>query len=264
MHFKDKVVWITGASSGIGAKLAEKLAKEGATLILTGRNTDALERVKNVCLNYTQHCQILAADLVAADLEQLVVNAISIFGHVDMLVNNAGVSQRSLAIETQPAVYRQLMEINFFVPMMLTRYILPHFTARGSGHIVAISSMAGLIGVPLRTGYAATKHAVKGFFEALQTELKTPNVYITMVSPGRINTPISLAALTAGGTPHSVMDKGQIKGITADKCADKIVNAIVKRKRHILIVKEERILWWIWWFVPALFYKIASKLGQQQ
>jgi len=261
MHFKDKVIWITGASSGIGAMLATKLAQQQAILILTARNIDALQVVQKECLSYTPDCQILPANLVNDDLQSLVNKAISLFGHVDVLINNAGITQRSLAIETSIDVYRQLMEIDYFVPVSITKYLMPHFIARTSGHVIAISSMAGLMGFPMRSGYSAAKHALNGFFETLQVENTIPALYFTIISPGRINTPISLSALTANGIPYNKMDEGQLNGIPVAKCADKILNAIKHKKKHIIIAREERILLWLWWFLPALYYRIAQKAG---
>ncbi len=255
MHFKDQVVWITGASSGIGAELARQLGPAGARLILTGRNTDALEEVAASCGGTAA---LLPANLTDRDaLAALPGKAIAAFGHIDLIIHSAGVSQRSLAEETGEAVYRHLMEINFFAPLALTQALLPHFRRRAKGHIVVISSVAGLVGVPLRTGYAAAKHAVKGWFESLQTEHTIPGLHITVVYPGRIHTPISLSALRADGTRHNKMDKGQLHGISVSVCAAKIIRAIKRRKRRVLIARGERILWWLWFCVPSIYYRVA-------
>ncbi len=262
MHFKDKIIWITGASSGIGAELVDKFATSGSKLILTSRRKDALENIINQHSSINKNIVALPADLTQNDsLHELTLEAINTFGHIDIVIHSAGVSQRSLAINTTEEVYRHLMEINFFSAATITRSLLPHFEKRGKGHIVAISSMAGLMGFPMRTGYAAAKHALKGFFETLQTEHNIPDLHITIVSPGRINTPISLSALTDKGVPHGAMDDGQLNGIPVSKCAEKILDAITQKKKHILIAKEERILWWLWWFVPSLYYKLARKNG---
>lgn len=261
MHFKDKVVWITGASSGIGAELAKQLAKQGARLVLTARSADKLAEVKKSC---PTDCSVLPADLYQSDsLEALTKQAISTYGQIDVVIHSAGISQRSLATETDMKVYRELMEINFFSAVAITRYLLPHFEERNTGHIVALSSMAGLMGFPMRTGYAAAKHAVKGYFETLQTELLNTNIHTTIVSPGRINTPISMSALTKDGTPHSQMDDGQLNGIPVDTCAEKILDGVAKNKKHIVIATGERLLWWFWWFIPNLYYRIAHKKGMQ-
>lgn len=262
MHFKDKVIWITGASSGIGRELATQFAQQGAKLILTSRRDDALSLVTQTCLSHTTNCQTLIADLYQSnDLNRLTERAINIYGHIDIVIHSAGISQRSLALNTSEAVYRQLMEINFFAPINISRYLLPHFASRKTGHIVVLSSMAGLMGFPMRTGYAAAKHALKGFFETLQTEHTIPGLEITIVSPGRINTPISVSALTAKGEQHGEMDKGQLNGIPVEDCAKKIIKGIQYKKKHIVIAKGERILWWFWWFIPKLYYRIARNKG---
>ncbi len=264
MYFKDKIIWITGASSGIGAELAKQLAILEAKLILTARNESALLTVQKNCLQYTACCTILPADVCSADtIEVLVQHAIAAYGNIDIVIHSAGITQRSLAINTDMSVYRQLMEVNFFAPAAITKYLLPHFKEKNSGHIVVIGSMAGLMGFPMRTGYAAAKHAVKGFFETLQVEHTIPGLYITIVSPGRIKTPISLSALTANGSPHNKMDAGQLNGIPVVVCAQKIMKGIEQKRKHIIIARGERILYWLWWYCPPLYYRIARKKGMR-
>lgn len=262
MHFNNKVVWITGASSGIGAELAKQLAVKKARLILTARNITALTAIKNECSNHTDNCKIIAANLSENEkLEAITKSAMEVYGHIDMVIFSAGISQRSLAIETKIDIYRQLMEINFFSPVSITHYLLPYFKKQKAGHIIAISSVAGLMGFPLRTGYAASKHALKGYFETLQTENQIKDLHITIVSPGRINTPISVNAITGTGKPHGLMDKGQLNGMPVNVCARKIINAIIHKRKHIIIAQSEKFLWWLWWFARPLYYKIARKKG---
>ncbi|MBA3829339.1 MAG: SDR family oxidoreductase [Taibaiella sp.] len=264
MHFKDKIIWITGASSGIGAELARKLAKQGAKLILTGRNTITLEQVKLECTADTGHINILQADLSKEnELVPLADKAVNIYGVIDIAIHTAGVSQRSLAINTSVSIDRRLMEINFFAPVTITKALMPQFLKQGHGHVVAVSSMAGLMGFPMRTGYSAAKHAVMGFFETLQVEHTIPGFYITIVSPGRINTPISLSALNAAGEAYNVMDKGQLNGIPVDECAEKILKSIRGKKRHVIIARGERILWLLRLLIPPLYYKIARSKGMK-
>lgn len=260
-HFADKAIWITGASSGLGAELAVQLAKEKARLILSARNEVALAAVQQQCLAYTPHCIILPADLVNDPLAPLATEALRTYDHIDILINNAGVTQRSLAISTTPEVDRRLMEINFFAPVLLTKLLLPHFQERKSGHVVAVSSVAGLMGFPMRTAYSAAKHALHGYFETLQVEHTIPGFYITIVSPGRVNTPISLHALTGTGSLHNQMDSGQQNGIPVQVCAAKILSAIEGRKKHVIIARNEKLLWWLRKFIPPLYYMIARKAG---
>ncbi len=264
MLFKDKVIWITGASSGIGAELAYQLAELGAWLVLTARNEEALHGIAKHCLQHTTHCIVLPADLADSSQAAAVAkSAIELFGRIDVLILNAGVTQRSLATQTEMEVYRRLMEINFFAPVGITKQILPKLAEQNASNIVVVSSMAGLMGFPMRTGYAAAKHALKGFFETLQSEHTIPTLTITIVSPGRINTPISFSALTANGAKHNQMDDGQLNGIPVKECADRIIKAIIKKKQHVIIAREERLLYWIWWLIPALYRKIARQKGMQ-
>lgn len=262
MYFQDKVVWITGASSGIGAELAKQLAKKNAKLILTARRKDALEEVVNECLPFTTNCKVLPADLSdTATWETLTNEAIGVYGHIDVFIHSAGLSQRSAAKDTSMDTIRKIMEVNFFATVAISKYLLPHFAERKTGHLVPISSMAGLMGFPKRTGYAASKHAVKGFFETMQTEMDIPGLYITIVSPGRINTPISMSAITATGELHGKMDKDLLNGIPVSECAAKILLGVERKKSHIIVARAERYLWWFWWFTPSLYRKIANNKG---
>lgn len=256
-------MWITGASSGIGAELASQLSAQGAKLILTARNEAALQALAATCKAAGAACAVLPADmLLAAQLPEVTAKAINIWGTVDIVIFSAGSSQRSFAAQTETSVYRYLMELNFFAPLIITQQLLPHFKEAQKGHIVAIGSMAGLMGFPLRTGYAASKHALKGFFETLQTEQES--VHITIVSPGRVKTPISVNAVLADGSKHGRMDKGQLTGMPVAICATKILKGIQQQKRHLIIARSEKILWWLWWFARPLYYRIAQKKGLQQ
>lgn len=260
MHFTDKVILITGASSGIGHELALLLAKEKARLILAARNQPALEAVRHQCLLHTPHCEILLMDVTSeTQVNEGAQRALQFFGKIDVLVNNAGVTQRSKLIDTSVAAIRQLMEVNFFGAVMLTKALLPHFRQTGHGQIIVISSMAGLMGYPWRSGYNAAKHALQGYFETLQTEQPIPGLYTTIVCPGRIHTPITYSAITANGEPYGKMDPGQANGIPVDRCARKILKAMHTRKKIVLIAREEKILLWFKRYFPPLFYLIARK-----
>ncbi|AWO01349.1 short chain dehydrogenase [Chitinophaga alhagiae] len=259
--FTNKVVWITGASSGLGEELALQLSRENARLILTARNAEALARVKE---QTGATCFLLPADLEKDNLDQLSAAALQAFGHIDILINNAGVTQRALAEDTRLEVDRRLMEINFFAPVALTKSLLPHFRERKTGQVVVMSSMAGLMGFPLRTSYAAAKHALQGYFETLQVEHTIPGFSILIASPGRVNTPISLHALTGSGQAHNKMDKGQANGIPVATCARKIVAGMRKEKKRVIVARSERLLWVFHKFCPPLYYYIARKVGANQ
>ena len=234
MKLKDKVIWITGASSGIGEALAYELARQGAKLILSARRKGELERVKGNCIAAAQpDVRILAMDLAKPETLKLSTEAaIQLFGHIDILVNNSGISQRSLVKDTIVNVDRQLMEVNYFGAVTLTKYLLPHFFTRKAGHFVTVSSVTGKFGTPYRSGYTASKHALHGFFDSLRAELWTqcPTIYVTLICPGFIHTPITLSAVTGDGSPLGKMDEAQFKGMPADQCAVKMVRAIERRK----------------------------------
>jgi short-subunit dehydrogenase len=259
----NKVIWITGASSGIGEALAYELAKKGAKLILSARRKEELERVKGNCFNEAQpSIRILPLDLTQAATLQLSVEAASqLFGHVDILINNGGISQRSLVKDTAMEVDRRLMEVNYFGAVALTKYLLPHFIKRKEGHFVNVSSLTGKFGTPYRSGYAASKHALHGFFDAVRAEHFHDNIKVTMICPGFIHTPITYAALTGDGSALNKMDEAQYKGKPADWCAQKIVRAIENKKEEVYIGGKE--VWgaYIKRFFPSLFSRIIRKVS---
>ncbi|MFB6455344.1 SDR family oxidoreductase [Chitinophaga sp. Hz27] len=260
MTYQDKVILITGASSGIGKELALLLASEKARIILAARNEAKLLEVQAQCLSLTPHCHIVLMDVTdEKQVQEGAAKAIAIHGRIDVLINNAGVTQRSKLIDTSPTAIRKLMEVNFFGPMMLTTALLPQFKALGQGQIVVISSLAGLFGYPWRSGYNAAKHALQGYFETLQTEQPIPGLATTIISPGRIHTDITYSAITGNGDTYGVMDPGQAHGIPVDACARKIVSTMRKKKKMVIIARFERVLLWTKRYFPPLFYFIARK-----
>jgi dehydrogenase/reductase SDR family protein 7B len=250
-NLKEKVVWITGASSGIGEALALELSREGAFPVLSARNVQKLESVRQQCLKHTSQCWIMPADLSQTDkMEDLVDKVLKQAGRIDILINNAGRSQRSLAFETPLDIDRSIMEINYFSPVALTKLVLLHMLQKEEGHIVVISSISGKFGFPLRTAYTASKHAVQGFFEALRAELHGKNIPVTIISPGRIKTIISLN-----------MDDGQASGMAAGACAAKIVKAIKNNRKELLIGKKEILMVYIRRFLPFIYHKIVHTIN---
>jgi len=237
MRFAGKVVWITGASDGIGAALARALSAEGARLVLTARNRDKLQAVAEACTE----AAVIPADLAnEADFEALAQRAIQAFGHLDALVNNAGVGQRGTALDTALPVVREIMEINFFAPVALTQAVVPHFIERGSGRVAVTSSLAGFIGTPARSTYAASKHAVQGWFESLRAELHGTGVGVTVFVPGYIRTDISLKAKRSDGSSYGRMAAGNAGGISADDCAARMVDALAAGRDEVVIAGREK------------------------
>lgn len=257
-----KVYWITGASSGIGAALAKQLSRSENGLILSGRNAAELEKVKADCKNAGGVAILTFDALEIGKFDTIVARAIAIFGKVDVLVNNAGVSQRSKAMDTTAEVERRIMELDFFSPVALSKALIPHFLANQSGHIVVVSSIAGKFGFALRSSYAAAKHALHGYFEALRLELNNVPVNVTMICPGRVQTNISYHALKADGSAHGKMDDGQRNGISAERCAQAIDNAIKSKKKEILVGKSELIPVYLKRFCPPLFYFLIKRIKQ--
>jgi len=237
-----KVVWITGASSGIGEAMAIDASRRGARLVLSARRAPELERVRAACMNLSQ-VAVLPVDLTDFSAADVAARAAAFFGPVDVLVNNAGISQRSSVLQTSMDVYRRIFELDFFAPVALTKAVLPAMVERGGGHIVTISSVVGYVGTPQRSGYAAAKHAVQGFFDAARAELWRENVRFTTVCPGYIRPNVSMNAITADGQAHGQMDRGQLRGMDAGVCARKIWNAVAADRDEIAIGKEALIIW---------------------
>ncbi|MDH5366799.1 MAG: SDR family oxidoreductase [Cyclobacteriaceae bacterium] len=258
---KEKVVWITGASSGIGEALVYELAKKGSKLILSARNKERLEEVKGKCTGISQqNIQILPLDLSQPDTLELSTDAaLQFFGHIDILINSGGISQRALARETVLDVDRKVMEVNFFGSIALTKYLLPSMLERKSGHFVSISSLVGKFGSPYRTGYAASKHALHGFYDSLRAELWKDDIKVMLVCPGFIHTQISVNALTEDGSALNQMDDAQANGMPAEKCAQIIIKGIEKNKNELLIGGKETLGVYIKRFFPGLFAKIIRK-----
>ena len=255
----NKVIWITGASSGIGEALAVALSKKGAKLILSARRSEELERVQKLCGQAP--VQLVPLDLTAADtLDVATQSALACYGYIDVLVNNGGISQRSYVHETGMDVFRRIMEVNFFGGIALTRNLVGHFVSRNQGQFVVISSVTGKYGTPFRSGYAASKHALHGFYDAVRAEYWKNNVKVTMVCPGVVRTPISFSALKGDGTKNNKMDDLQSKGMPVEKCADAIVRSIESEREEVYIGGKEVILIYIKRFLPSLFSKIIRKV----
>jgi short-subunit dehydrogenase len=260
---QNKVVWITGASSGIGEALVYELARHKVKMILSARRKEELERVKGNCPRDVQpNIRILPMDLGEPSTLQLCTQAaIQMFGRIEILVNNGGIGQRSLIKETSLDVDRRIMEVNYFGSIALTKYLLPHFIRRKGGHYVVISSLTGKFGTAWRSGYAASKHALHGFYDAVRAEHYQDNIFVSMICPGFINTPITLSALTGNGTPLNKLDRAQHEGKPADWCARKIVSAILKRKEEVYIGGREVIGVYIKRLFPSLFTRLIRKVS---
>jgi short-subunit dehydrogenase len=259
MNFRNKKVWITGASSGIGEALALAFANEGAYLILSARNMAELERVKKNCVGATQ-VDIVRLDIGKHDeIFHIAKETISKLGTIDVLVNNAGISQRSLAKETDFQVDTHIIDINLLGTIAITKAILPSMLAQKSGHIVTISSLMGKFGAPLRSGYAAAKHGLHGFFDTLRAEVFDDNIKILMVCPGFVRTNISVNAVVADGSKQGTMDEATDKGLAPSVVAQKIIKAMRREKEEIYLGGREVIGVYMKRFFPKILSRIVRK-----
>ncbi|MFC2086465.1 SDR family oxidoreductase, partial [Bacteroidota bacterium] len=251
----------TGATSGIGEALAYEFAALNAKLVLSSNQFDELERVKNECLKNCEKCISIGFDLEnEQEIKDSVAKVVNEFNQIDVLINNGGISQRSLIIETPLEVDRKIMNIDYYGAVILTKNVLPVMIKNNGGNIMVTTSIAGKFGFPLRSAYSAAKHALYGFFETLRAEHIKDNIKVTIACPGRVQTNISKHALTKEGKEHGVMDKGLAGGITAEKCARIMRKAIQKNKREVLIGGKELLMVYIKKFIPGLFYKIIPKI----
>lgn len=254
------VIWITGASSGIGEALAKAYAATGARLILSSRKKDELERVKSQCIG-AEECSVVTLDLADPDsLQTAASQVLQQFGHVDVLINNGGISQRSLVAETPMEIDRKIMQVDYFSGVQLTKAVLPSMLARKKGHIVAVSSIVGIFGFPQRSAYSAAKHAMHGFYETLRAENGADGIRVTVVCPGRILTNVSLHALTASGQEHGIMDHAQANGISAETCARRILKAVRRNRKEVYVCRMDVLMVYFRRYIPALYYRLASKV----
>ena len=229
----NKTVWLTGASSGIGLALAHQLAEKGAKLILTSRREQQLEELRQTLPNSEQH-QVLALDLSQPEQAKETASVALANTQVDILINNAGVSQRSLAMETELPVYRTLMEVDYFSVVALNQVVLPQMVKRRDGHVVTVSSVAGKVGTKLRSGYSGAKFAVIGYMDCLRAEMAEHGVHCTTVLPGFVHTQIAHNALTGDGSLRGKEDQDNAGGISPKQCATDIIRAIEANKAEVI------------------------------
>lgn len=257
---KNKVIWLTGATSGIGEGLAYALAEQGAKLILSARRKEELQRVAEKCKGVEVF--VLPLDLAnQSNFQEKTEEVINKFGHIDILINNGGISQRSLAKETKVEVDRSIMEINYFGAVALTKAVLPYFLKQGHGMFVVTTSTVGKIGTPYRSGYSASKHALHGFYDSLRAEEHDNNIKVLLVCPGFIQTNISINSLTENGQTLGTMDAATANGLSPKECARQIIKGILAEKQEIVVggLKEKGGIW-LKRFLPSLFSVVIRKM----
>lgn len=258
----QQTVWITGASSGIGEALALQYAKDHARLVLSARREDELQRVAERCHDAgLARDDVLVLPLDVTDWAALpgkVQAVLDTFGQIDLLVNNAGVSQRSLCKDTDMAVYQKLMDVDVMGQIALTKAVLPHMLERGSGHLAITSSVAGKVGVPMRTGYCAAKHAVMGFFDALRAEVEGQGISVSTITPGFIRTDISRNALAGDGSAYGREDEDIAGGMNVDECAEVVFKGLTAKKREIPVGKgKEMAALWLKRIAPEALFRMT-------
>ncbi|MDX1545835.1 MAG: SDR family oxidoreductase [Rhodothermales bacterium] len=260
MTFDNRIVWITGASSGIGAALARAWAEQGAHLVLSARRHEALHAVRDACAHPERHL-VLPLDLTAPEtFQDAARQVLGRYGQIDVLVHNGGISQRSPAAETAIEVDRRIMEVNFFGAVALTKAVLPSMLERGRGHLVVISSLVGKFGTPMRSAYAASKHALHGFFGSLRAEVHDAGLRVTIVCPGYVRTDVSRNALRGDGTRHGRMDANQEHGLNPDRCAHRILRAVAKERAEVVIAGTEGLAVYLNRFFPGLFRRVVRRV----
>jgi short-subunit dehydrogenase len=258
-RYDGKVVWITGASSGIGRSLALTFHQAGANLILSARSEDNLENVERECV---RHGTVHRLPLDLADLESLperAEQALGLGGRIDLMVHNAGVALRDLAVDTDLSVDREIMATNYLGPVALTKAVLPSMLAHRSGHFVVMSSLSGKYGGPRLSAYSASKHALHGFFESLRAEVHSEGIRITIVVPGFVRTPITVNALQGDGKTYGRMMRVHEKGMDPEECARRTLRGVAREKEEILIGGPEVYSVYLKRFFPNLLSSLIRK-----
>lgn len=261
-YFEGRVIWLTGASSGIGEALALELASLGAKLIISARRREVLESVRSRMVSPArEQAKILTFDLAeTSKLESISQEALQQFGHIDIVILNGGIAQRGLARKTLLEVDRELMEVDYFSNVAITKALTPHFIERNKGHIVVVSSVMGFIGTPFRSGYAAAKHALHGYYDSLRAEFwhKHRGVLVSLVCPGWIKTNITINAVAGDGSRLNQMDKTTAHGMDPHIFARKMLRGVASGRRTMVIGGlKERAAVLLQRFFPGLFAVIV-------
>ena len=259
-RWNNQIVWVTGASSGIGKACAEAWARRGATVVLSARKQETLDAVAAPLREAGATVHVVTLDLANSEsLSDIAARVQSDIGPVDVMVHCGGISQRSRVLDTDLSVDRRVMEIDYFGTLALTKALLPSMVARKTGHFVVVTSLMGLFSSPLRSGYCGAKHALHGFFESLRAEHHDDGLKVTMVCPGFIRTNISLNAVVGDGSQQGTMDAKTGAGMTAEQCAERMVKAVERNKPEVLIGRYEILAAYIKRLSPALLRRVVRR-----
>lgn len=257
----DQVVWITGASSGLGKALAQECALQGARVILSARRFEVLETVRIGLFQPEKHVSIAMDITDESQVRQAYADVLAQFGRIDLLINNAGLSQRALIADTSMQTERTLMEVDYFSQVFLTKTVLPTFIAQRSGRIVFVSSVAGLLGTQYRASYSAAKAAIHMWANSLRAEVAAYGVGVSVVFPGFVQTNVSFNALNGAGQPQGHQDEAIAKGLAADAFAEHVVKALIKEQEYIVVAgKKEKLGVAVSRLSPRLLYKMIRKI----
>ncbi len=254
---KNKVIIITGATSGIGKALAYEFGKQGSMLVITGRREEELRSVAENLKKQGIEVLALPGDVSKeADAKNIAEAAIHRFGKIDVLINNAGISMRALFQDLQLEVFKKVMDVNFFGTVYCTKYALPHIL-QSQGSVVGISSINGKRATPARTAYSASKYAMEGFLESLRMEVMKQGVHVLSVCPGFTTSNIRNVALTADGHAQGESPRDESKMMSAEETAEYIYKAIVKRRRDLVLTTQGKLAVWLTKLFPSLMDKIT-------
>lgn len=258
-RIKDKIIWITGASSGIGEALAYAFNDLGGRVILSARTMTKLEEVARKC-RYSDKVRCLELDLMKSEeMKGKVEEAIAYFGRIDILINNAGISQRSLILDTELGVYKRLMDVNYLGTIALSKALLPHFVNQKYGHFVTVTSLMGKFGSPLRSGYCAAKHALHGFFDVLRMEHEKDGIKVTLACPGFVQTDIAKNALIGDGSAQNTQDQATANGLPVAVFAQRLIKAVEKEKFEVYIGQGEVKGVYLKRFFPKLLHRVVLR-----
>lgn len=256
-----KVVWITGASSGLGKALAKECALQGADVILTARRYEELEKVRVTLLNPERHVSVCADITDESQVRHAYAQVLAAKGRIDWLINNAGLSQRALIQDTTMQTERAIMEVDYFSQVFLTKTVLPTFIAQKSGRIAFVSSVAGLLGTQYRASYSAAKAAIHMWANSLRAEVAQDGVEVSVIFPGFVKTNVSFNALNGEGKPQGYQDEAIENGLEPDLFAQTTVSALLAGEEYIVVGgAKEKLGVWVSRLSPSTLYKMIRKM----
>ena len=264
MNLSGKVIWITGASSGIGEAISYALAKEGCKLILSSRRIEELNRVKKNIDLPDDEILILPIDLEQhSQVDQWVSQVMNKFNRIDILINNGGISQKGYAMATEKTVEQKIMDVNYFGNVALSKAVIPIMEKQNFGKIAVIVSIIGRFGLPNLTSYSASKHALYGFYDSLRLELMDGNIKILLVSPGFINTNVAINAVKGDGNITNENSEAMKNGMKTDVFAKKFIKALKSNRNHKYIGNKELLTVPFKNLLPNTFYKLMYKMNKK-